>query len=197
MVRFLLTANATRAMREEAIVSVNRLRILVCAALTGFGAMFGVTAQATQYGVVFDPPFTVPGLMVIDVPNGSPCHDGGFQACPFVVLSVDFTDSSGNEWGIPGPESPPGTAVDFSEPDDTLLHVEVTITDLILIHGEVGCGENGPSLVIGIEDDVTFTCGRILTTGSVTSITKVPEPGTLALLGAGFAAIGVARRKRR
>lgn len=178
-------------------MSVNRLRILVCAALAGFAAMFGVAAQATQYGVVFDP-FNFAGIMVIDVPSGSPCHDGGIQPCPFIVLSVDFTDTSGNEWGLgPGP-SPLGTSVDFSEPDDTLLAVEVTITNLTLIHGEAFCGvESSPTLAIGIEGNVTFDCGNIHDTGNVTSITKVPEPGTLALLGAGFAAIGVARRKRR
>ncbi len=159
--------------------------------------MFGANAQATQYGVVFDPPFAIPGLMVIDVPLGLPCHAGGVQPCPFDVLSLDFVDGFGNEWTIPGPESPPGTFVNFIEPADTLVGVSVTITDLILVKGDVGCGEGGPSFSIDIEGGVSFACGTMLTTGTVESIAKVPEPATLALLGAGFAAIGVARRRRR
>ncbi len=177
-------------------MSSKSLRVFACAVLAAAFVTFGTAAKATQYGVVFDPPFLVPGLMIIDVPLGSPCHDGGIQPCPFEVLSVDFVDGFGNEWGIPGPETPGGTFVDFVEPADTLVAISVTLTDLVLIKGEAFCGEGGPSLAIGIEGDVSFSCGNELTTGNVISITKVPEPATLALLGLGFAGMALTRRRK-
>jgi hypothetical protein len=178
-------------------MGIKTVRNFVCAVLAAGLGMFGPTAQATQYGVVFDPPFIVPGLMVIDVPLGSPCRDGGFQACVFQVLSVDFFDTLGREWGIPGPETPGGTAVVFDALGVTLFDIQVSISNLILIsEGSARCGEVGPSLTIGIEGDVAFTCGSLENTGNVLTITQIPEPATLALLGLGMSGLALRRRRK-
>ncbi len=59
------------------------LRMFMCAALVaGFG-LFGAGAQATRYGVVFDPPFTFEGLMVIDV---DPCASSPSRATTHAPL---------------------------------------------------------------------------------------------------------------
>ncbi len=178
---------------------VNRLRILVCAAFAGFAAMFGANAQATQYGVVFDPPpLDVQGIMKIDVdPSCLVPFPSPSNACAFDVLSVNFTDGLGRAWDIAGPDPGIGTAVSV-DASQMLTGVQVDIFNLQPVGFDSNC--DGTHLSFALNGFVSFNCGGVpdaSSTGSVTSITKVPEPATLALLGAGFAAIGVARRRRR
>ena len=87
------------------------LRMFICAALVaGFG-MFGAGAQATQYGVKFDPPFSFEGLMVIDVDPSCFIPFPGDNACAFDVLSANFGDGAGNLWELVAPELGIGNAV--------------------------------------------------------------------------------------
>ncbi len=175
-------------------VSSKGLRTFACAALAAAFGLFGACAQATQYGVVFDP-FDFAGLMVIDVPLGSPCHDGGVEPCDFEVLSLDFTDSLGDEWGIAGPETPGFSEVDF-DALGTLIGIQVTISDLIVLKGEPPpC--DGAHLSFALDGTVTFNCAGVFSdTGKVTSITLVPEPATFALLGLALGGMAVARRRK-
>ena len=184
------------------------VRMFMCAALAAALGVFGPWAQATtQYGVVFDPPFTLPSLMVIDVPAGPPCYvlGGGTHPCNFTVTSLDFFDGFNNEWIISGPQTPVGSQVDFDVSNTTLLGIQVSVSGLTLLHGERSC--DGTSLNVGLPSGpvtsavVTFHCGGALEddTGhvvSITQITQVPEPATLALLGLGMSGLALRRRRK-
>jgi hypothetical protein len=73
--------------------------------------MFGAGAQATQYGVKFDPPFSFEGLMVIDVDPSCFIPAPGDNACAFDVLSVTFGDGLGDLWELAAPQPGIGTAI--------------------------------------------------------------------------------------
>ncbi len=52
---------------------------------------------------------------------------GVVQPCLFQVNSVDFFDSTGNEWDISGPQTPAGSMVNF-DPTGMLIGIAVSLS---------------------------------------------------------------------
>jgi len=174
------------------------LRMFICAALVaGFG-MFGAGAQATQYGVKFDPPFSFEGLMVIDVDPACFFPFPGDNACAFDVLSANFGDGAGNLWEMVGPELGIGNAIRV-DASDVLTGVSVTVTNLQPVSNDNDFSCDGTSLNFTLDGAASFNCGGfpdISAQGQVTSIFLIPEPATLALLGLGLTGLALRRRRK-
>jgi hypothetical protein len=175
------------------------LRNLFCAAAAAVFGAYGTAAHAIAYDIGFDP-FDFAGIMQIDV---SPTCFSPFpadNACAFNVLSVNFTDSLNRAWTISGPDLGIG---DFVRVDatDTLIGVDVDIFNLQPVGFSSNC--DGASLHFQLAANfafggpATFDCGGgPHDTGTVRTITRVPEPATLALLGLGLSGLALTRRRK-
>jgi PEP-CTERM motif len=172
------------------------LRMFLCAAAFAALGMFGTGAQARQYGVVFDPPFTFEGIMVIDADPLCFVPFPADNACAFDVLSVTFGDGVGDLWELAAPELGIGQFIRV-DAAQLLAGVSVSVFNLQPVNSDASC--DGTTLSFTLDGDVSFNCGgfpNVSAEGKVTSIYLIPEPATLALLGLGLTGLALTRRRK-
>ena len=164
-------------------------RNLLCAATLAVLGMFGTSAQATLYDLGWDP-LAFEGIVRIDLDPA--CTDLS-TTCLVKAISGDFFDTLGREWGVT-PDLV-GTLDPVIISGGSLVRLDATF-GVFLISDSRGC--DGQFLHFGLDGSVLFHCGGVLEdTATGYTVTRVPEPTTLALLGLGLGIAGLAGSRRR
>jgi hypothetical protein len=171
------------------------LRNLLCSVAASATWAFVTPVQAIAYKVGFDPA-EFAGIITINVSPTCLVPFPGTNTCAFDVTNVNFTDSTGMQWFDPFvPEIGIGQQITLDSLDN-IIAILVNIGNLQPVGADNPC--DGQQLSFALDGTVTFNCGGggdHNGTGRVTSITRVPEPATFALLG--IALLGLAASRRR
>ena len=178
------------------------LQVLFCMAAAAVFGAYGTAAQAIAYDVGFDPPPDFfAGTIGIDIsPTCFASFPSASTVCHFDVTSVMFTDNLDRTWDISGPQTGIGQFISV-DGNDHLTGIAVDISNLQLVGFDNTC--NGNTLSFALTGVVTFNCGGqpdadgTGTVRTITLITLVPEPATLALLGLGLGGYALTRRRKR
>ncbi|HTQ01301.1 MAG TPA: PEP-CTERM sorting domain-containing protein [Casimicrobiaceae bacterium] len=205
---------------------LSKCRVLACAAVGGLFLTFSGASSAAAFQVNFDPSVDLIGSAVLDLTAPCLAHDNDYNtlkelaglALGGCVVSLEFASVS-----TTGPD---GHFTDYVAELPFVLFSELLIVDhqlagittLIPIRLEPVGGDSVSSLALAsglgfnhddcdatlsftVSGGVTFTgCGPngplSPFRGTITSITQVPEPGTLSLLGGALLAGWWVRRRR-
>jgi hypothetical protein len=165
----------------------------------------GIAQSRVIYDVGYDPDHVFVGFAQLEVDEGCLTENGGGhstgEGCSISLVWANMEDSAGNDW-TSGPQELSSDS--FTVVGNNLFSIETSfflhpVSDLFLA-SRVGIRSSDCSGLLTMFDnpsrDATF-CGSNGTDFADYTITRVPEPGTLALLAGAFGAAWFGRRKSR